>query len=83
MRIMRCQHLSAALDHATPRLETRLTLGAVDDARIGVWPERTFALLNLGHPSSGEKQLPSRVLAADQLAALRDRLQRAREARGI
>jgi uracil-DNA glycosylase len=66
--------------HMTPSFESHLDLGCIEDARIDVWPDRTFTYLSVGHPSGGEARLPENVLRdnPEQLARMRTRLTEAK-----
>ena len=64
--------------HAKPCLADSSTISCVEEVRLDVWPERTFTLLALGHPSGGEMRSPERVLPPDQLERVRERLRTAR-----
>jgi hypothetical protein len=69
-------------EHASPSLADRLELGCVENASIAGYPERTFTLLALGHPSGGEARLPEVVFRRkpEQLRGIRDRLRSAKDA---
>lgn len=64
--------------HGSPGLADSSAIGCVEGVRLDVWPERTFTLLALGHPSGAEMRSPERVLPPDQLERVRETLRAAR-----